>query len=228
MSLTRKIVGRIAKDRGCPAPFISLAKLPDFRASPHSNRCFPSCHKSPLRLTTLLGIVGNTSSGAGGEVAISAMSRSISATSNPVSVTSNPWAGSSSISSPSSTARSSRSHPACSAMRLSAISYSAKNSVGRKFFRILPSSLKRRRMPPVGQKARAPSPRPTAVFVGASVARPNYSLYRNQAHERGPGLCCPLGRRSFLAETSAVQFQERAESVPPWEKTHHRVQILPG
>ena len=87
------------------------------------------------------------------------MSRSISATSNPVSVTSNPWAGSSSISSPSSTARSSRSHPACSAMRLSAISYSAKNSVGRKFFRILPSSLKRRRMPPVGQKARAPSPK---------------------------------------------------------------------
>ena len=154
-----EIVGRIAKDRGCPAPFISLAKLPDFRASPHSNRCFPSCHKSPLRLTTLLGIVGNTSSGAGGEVAISAMSRSISATSNPVSVTSNPWAGSSSISSPGSTARSSRSHPACSAMRLSAISYSAKNSVGRKFFRILPSSLKRRRMPPVGQKARAPSPK---------------------------------------------------------------------
>jgi hypothetical protein len=80
---------------------------------------------------------------------------------------------------------------------------------------------------PVGQKARAPSPRPTAVFVGDSVARPNYSLYRNQAHERGPGLCCPLGRRSFLAETSAVQFQERAESVPPWEKAHHRVQILP-
>ena len=36
-----EIVGRIAKDRGCPAPFISLAKLPDFRTSPHSNRCFP-------------------------------------------------------------------------------------------------------------------------------------------------------------------------------------------
>ena len=122
MSRTRTLYGGSRNAMAARASPITRARSSALRASPHSKRWCPSCHRSPGLLTAaaVTHAGSTTSSGSDESSSKSTAIWSISTGGKPVMETSSPSITRSSASSGSSAASISRSQPALSAIRLSA------------------------------------------------------------------------------------------------------------